>query len=688
MQNKKLLAVIAVSALGLNACGSNDDKNVATTTVDLRILETSDIHTNIMDYDYFKSKQDPTIGLSRTASAIHAARKEVTNHILVDNGDLIQGSPMGDYMANLPLTDWKIHPVYKAMNTLDYVVGNIGNHEFNYGLDFLKQAVSGANFPYINANVICEIDNCYPNTKANEPLFNPYLIIDKEVIDNNGNKHNLKIGYIGFVPPQIEQWDRANLNGKVKAIGIVEAAKKYVPEMKQKGADIIIAIPHSGIGSTSIPGDIHAENATYALTEVKDIDAIMFGHSHAVFPHPAYAHLPNTDIEKGLLNGVPAVMPGRWGDNLGVVDLKLVLQDNKWTVVNSKAESRPIFNSSSKKPNVDADKIIHESVKLEHQGTLDFVEQPIGRATANMYSFLTLVQDDPTVQIVANAQMEKVKQAIADLPKEEAEKFKNMPVLSAAAPFKAGGRHSVSSDASQFVQVNKGELKFKHAADLYLYPNTLMAVKVSGHELKDWLECSAAQFNQINPNSTKPQSLINWSHPTFNYDVIDGVTYSIDVSQPNKFDSECQVINPNANRIVDLTYKKPDGTQVTGEALAKMDFIVATNNYRAYGGKFAGTGENHVVMELPDTNREVLAAYITQHSTNNPTVGVDPSADNNWNFKTIKTNNTLDVRFETQDTDKAAAFIKSNQVRPMIKVATDDIGFAIYHIDLTNDLNK
>ena len=683
MHNKKLLAVIVASTLGLTACGSDDDEQVSTATVDLRILETADIHTNIMDYDYFKSKEDPTIGLARTASAIHAAREEATNHVLVDNGDLIQGSPMGDYMAKLELGEWNgIHPVYKAMNTLDYVVGNIGNHEFNYGLDFLKQAVDGANFPYISANVLCEIDNCYNGKKANEPIFDPYLIIEKTVLDNQGNKHILKIGYIGFVPPQIEQWDRANLNGKVKAIDIVDAAKKYVPEMKQAGADIIIAIPHSGIGSTINPGEVRAENATFALTNVEGINAIMFGHSHAIFPHESYANLPDTDIEKGLLNGVPAVMPGRWGDNLGVIDLKLQLRGDKWTVIDSRAESRPIFDSENKKPIFDADKAIQDAVATEHQGTLEFVEQPIGKASDDMYSFLTLVQDDPTVQIVSNAQMAKVKQAIADLSPAEAENFKGKPVLSAAAPFKAGGRHSVASDAQQYVQVDKGELKFKHAADLYLYPNTMMAVEVSGIELKDWLECSANQFNQIDPNITTTQNLINWSHPTFNYDVIDGVTYKIDVTQPSKFDADCKVINKDANRIVDLTYTDENRNAVTGDELAKMKFIVATNNYRAYGGKFAGTGPEHVVMELPDANREVLAAYITTESASNP-AGVDPRADNNWSFKQINTNAALDVRFETQDSQKAADFINTKHVKPMTKVGADEIGFAIYKIDLT-----
>lgn len=682
MQNKSLLALVIASALGVTACNSNDNTD-ANVQVKLRVMETADIHTNVMDFDYFKGQADATIGLARTASVIHQARAEVSNNVLVDNGDLLQGSPMGDYMAKQQLADWAEHPVYKAMNTLEYVVGNIGNHEFNYGLEFLQQATNGANFPYISANVFCKVDNCFGDSKKDQPLFKPYLILDKQVTDNQGNTHILKIGYIGFVPPQIEQWDRAHLNGKVYATGIIESAEKYVPEMKKAGADIIIAIPHSGIGSVTAPHDARAENASFALTEIPSIDAIMFGHSHAIFPHSSYNDLPNTNIEKGLLNGKPAVMPGRWGDNLGIVDLTLERQADKWVVVDSRAEARPIFDSNAKQPLVDADQGIIDAVAIEHQGTLDFVKQPIGRADADMFSFLTLVQDDPTVQIVSNAQIAKVSQAIADMSAEEKAKFQGMPVLSAAAPFKAGGRHAVASDASQYVQVHAGELQFKHAADLYLYPNTMMAVKVTGAELKDWLECSANQFNQIDPRNPQPQELINWSHPTFNFDVIDGVSYRIDVTQPSKFDGDCKLVNPDANRIVGLKYQHDDGSYVEGEALAKMEFIVATNNYRAYGGKFAGTGPEHVVMELPDANREALAAYITSETKAHG--HVNPRADNNWGFVDIPSD-TLDVRFATQDSTLADEFIKQSQTRVMTKQAQDSVpGFAQYRIDMSKE---
>ncbi|MGI2260749.1 bifunctional 2',3'-cyclic-nucleotide 2'-phosphodiesterase/3'-nucleotidase [Shewanella sp. GXUN23E] len=678
---KQSIAATAIFTAML-AAGCSTHQHTANPHVELRILETSDLHMNLMDFDYFKGKSDPTIGLARVTSVIQAARAEKVNHVLVDNGDLLQGSPMGDYIASLPLSDWQHHPAYKAMNTLDYTVGNIGNHEFNYGLAFLRQATAGANFPYISANVYCAVDDCWPGVKKHRPLFQPWIIKPTQVTDTLGNQHTLHIGYIGFVPPQIAQWDRANLHGKVYATGIVDSARRYVPQMKQAGADIVIAIPHSGIGSSTAPNDPNAENASYALSQVQDINVILFGHSHAVFPHPDYASLPNTDINKGLLNGVPAVMPGRWGDNLGMVDLDLTQVDGKWQVTEASSQTRAIFDNTEKRPLVEASPHIHASVADEHRQTLAFVDTPIGRASSPVYSYLALLQDDPSVQIVADAQIARVKQAIAALPDNERRALAGLPVLSAAAPFKAGGRHKTAADAAQYVTVDAGELKYRHAADLYLYPNTLVAVKVTGAELKDWLECSANQFNWIDRNSSQPQRLINHSHPTYNFDVIDGVSYRIDVTEPSKFDDKCHPVNPDASRISSLSYTTDDGQIISGQAFAASEFIVATNNYRAYGGQFAGTGPTHVVMELPDNNRDVLANYIKAQS--NQYGEVNPRADHNWGFINID-NPSLKVEVTTADNARAAEFVQQQSRRSMTRLEADKSGFAVYQLDMSGE---
>lgn len=627
--------------------------SVNAATVDLRILETSDLHSNMMDFDYYKDTPTEKFGLVRTASLINAARGETVNSVLVDNGDLIQGSPLGDYMAAKGLKKGDIHPVYKALNTLDYAVGNLGNHEFNYGLDYLHMALSGAKFPYVNANII--------DAKTNKPLFTPYVIKETTVKDKDGKEQTLRIGYIGFVPPQIMTWDKTNLEGKVTVKDITETARQYVPEMRKQGADLVVVIAHSGLSSD--PYHAMAENSVYYLSKVPGVDTILFGHAHAVFPGKDFANIKGVDLEKGTLNGIPAVMPGMWGDHLGVVDLVLNNDSGAWKVVSSKAEARPIYDSVAKKSLAAEDAKLVDVLKHDHDATREFVSKPIGKSSDNMYSYLALVQDDPTVQVVNNAQTAYVEKYIQGDPD-----LANLPVLSAAAPFKVGGR---KNDPASFVEVEKGQLTFRNAADLYLYPNTLVVVKASGKEVKEWLECSAGQFNQIDVNSTKPQSLINWDgFRTYNFDVLDGVDYQIDVSQPARYDGECQMVNPKAERIKGLTFKgKPIDPNAT--------FLVATNNYRAYGGKFAGTGDSHIAFASPDENRSVLANWITANKE------IHPAADNNWRLAPIHSNQKLDIRFETSPGDKAAAFIKEKGQYPMKNVGTDEIGFALYQLDLS-----
>ncbi|EPZ9279222.1 TPA: 2',3'-cyclic-nucleotide 2'-phosphodiesterase [Vibrio parahaemolyticus] len=625
-------------------------------TIKLRIIETTDIHTNVMDYDYYKDQPSQQIGLSRAATLVKQAKSEVENSVLVDNGDLIQGSPMGDYTAAKGIQAGEVHPVYKAMNQLHYDVGNIGNHEFNYGLDFLQKTLAGANFPYINANVF--------DKKTGEHYFQPYLIKTHSFKDTDGEVHQVKVGYIGFVPPQIMVWDKKNLEGNVVAKDIKETAEKLIPQMKKEGADIIVAIPHSGVSTD--PYKLGAENSVYYLTQVKGIDAIAFGHSHAVFPGKGFENLQGVDNNKGTINGVTAVMPGRWGSHVGVMDLVIEQKDGQWQVVEGQSEARPIFDKATKKSLAEADQGIIKALEDDHKGTREFVNQPIGKANDVMYSFLALVQDDPTIQIVNLAQKDYVERFIQGDPD-----LADIPVLSAAAPFKVGGR---KDDPNGFTEVESGQLTFRNAADLYLYPNTLVAMKVKGKEVHEWLECSAGQFKHIDVNTTQPQSLIDWDNfRTYNFDVIDSVEYQIDITQPPKYDASCKVINPDSQRIVNLTF---NGKPVD----PKQDFIIATNNYRAYSNTFPGTGPDFIAFDSPDENRSVVAAYISRVSEEKGEV--TPSADNNWSFAPIKSDKKLDIRFETSPSEKASKFIQDKGQYPMKRVATDEVGFAIYQIDL------
>lgn len=630
--------------------------SVNAATLDLRIMETTDMHGNMMDYDYYQDKATDKFGLVRAASLIDAARREVPNSVLVDNGDVIQGSPMADYRAANGLKNGEVHPVYKAMNRLDYVVGSLGNHEFNYGLDYLSAAIKGAKFPYINANVF--------DVKTNRPYFRQYLIVETPLKDRDGKTHNVRIGYIGFVPPQIVSWDKDKLAGKVTAKDITATARELIPQMRKEGADVIVAIAHSGFSSD--PYKALAENSVYYLSEVQGINAIMFGHSHGVFPGEDFAAIKGVDIRQGTINGVPAVMPGRWADHIGVVDLVLDGEAGNWKVVAGKAEARPVFDKESKKSVAAPDMAMREALAGDHKATLSFVSDSIGKITTNVNTYLSLVQDGPAVQIIQDAQKAYVEHYIQGDPD-----LADLPVLSAAAPFKAGGR---KNDPEAYVDIRKGELSFRNAADLYQYPNTLVAVKVKGRDVKEWLECSAGMYNQIDVNSRQPQSLFNWDgFRTYNFDAFDDVSYQIDVTQPARYDGECSLINPDAQRIQSLSYKNkpldPDA-----------DFLVAVNNYRAYTGKFAGTGEKNVVISSPDEVRSIIAQYIEKQTQERG--AYTPENRTRWRIAKINADHPLDIRIETSPGKEAADYIRENAAHPMTPVGKDDIGFAVYKIDL------
>lgn len=625
-------------------------------TVDLRIIETTDLHGNMMNYDYFKDQYIDTFGLAKTANLIHQARKELKNSVLVDNGDLIQGSPMADYALNKGLNKGETHPVYKALNTLDYVVGNIGNHEFNFGLDFLQKSLAGANFPYVNANVF--------DAKTNKPYFRQYIILDKPVVDREGKQHTIKIGYIGFVPPQIMQWDKLNLEGKVIVKDITETAKQLVPEMKKQGANIIVAIPHSGVSAE--PYKALAENSVYYLSQVEGINAIMFGHSHGVFPSEDFKSLPNTDISTGNINHVPAVMPGQWGSHLGVVDLVIEGDKANWKVISGKSEARPIFDIKNKKALVGSDKNITNALRDDHEGTREFVGKPIGKVSTDINSYLALVEDTSALQIISDAQIDYVKQFVQGDPD-----LDGLPILSAIAPFKAGGR---KNDPSAYVDVKKGDLTFRNAADIYLYPNILSAVKITGKDVKEWLECSAGVYNQIDINSSQPQYLINWDKfRTYNFDTIDGVSYQIDITKPARYDGNCQLINPDSERIVNLTYQQKP-------IASNQAFLIATNNYRAYTGTFPGTGGKNVKFNSPDDLRVILSAYITNHTKKQGEVNV--KVDNNWRIAPITSKINLDIRFESSPTEEAKAYIEKHSLYPIKFIEKDNLGFGVYQLNL------
>ena len=414
--------------------------------------------------------------------------------------------------------------------------------------------------------------------------------------------------------------------------------------MKAEGADVIVALAHSGVDKSGY--NVGMENASYYLTEVPGVDAVLMGHSH-------------TEV-KDVFNGVPVVMPGVFGSNLGIIDMQLKKVNGKWEVQKeqSKPQLRPIADSKGN-PLVQSDQRLVNEIKDDHQATIDYVNTAVGKTTAPINSYFSLVQDDPSVQLVTNAQKWYVEKLFAE--NGQYSKYKGIPVLSAGAPFKAGGRNG----ATYYTDIPAGTLAIKNVADLYVYPNTLYAVKVNGAQVKEWLEMSAGQFNQIDPKKTEEQPLVNIGYPTYNFDILDGLKYEIDVTQPAKYDKDGKVVNANTNRIVNMTYE--------GKPVAdNQEFIVATNNYRGSSQTFPGVSKGEVVYQSQDETRQIIVKYMQE------TPVINPAADQNWTFKPIiadKLNTTFDSSPNAQKHIKKDGKISY--------VGPSENEFAKYAIDIT-----
>lgn len=687
---KHLYAPVLLAAATLAGCGHTSDPNAVPegTTMTVALLETTDIHSNILGYNYYSLSADTSLGLDRTATLISAARAENPNTVLLDDGDVIQGTLLGDYQAvAAPVGCGATLAVHKVMNALKYDGGGMGNHEFNYGLGFLSQ-ITNTDFgvPGVQKAASCGapsfplvLSNVYGVT-SQKPIFNPYALIAKQfsATKPDGSKMNvaLKVGILGFVPPQIMDWDAKNLAGKVFVNGVQESATKFVPEMRSKGADLVVALSHGGLDAS--PYSPKMENGSLYLAST-GIDALMLGHAHLIFPKAQEANGPALDASlvalptdkvdaiKGLVGGVPAVMAQSWGRRLGIIKMTLQYQGGKWVVQKEKTtvEARG-FKYTDGTTLVAADATIAPLVDTEHKATIAFAQQSLGTTTDfEMSAYFALVGDVSAIEIVNQAQIDYVKTFLANTTDATLASYRTIPVISCSAPFKAG-----RNGPTDFTDVAPGAsaaspvvLQVRNPGDLYLYSNNnLQAVKIKGSDLKNWLEKSASQFARIDPVNAAEQDLVPSYSTIYNYDVFyaenNALTYQIDVTQPV------------GSRIVNLNFQ--------GKAVAPTDdFIVATNDYRAGGGgNFPGIDGSKTIIKSPDASQAIVSDYLKK--TPKVTLATNGNAQS-WSFVKVSTIGPVILR----SAPGKLAVARSAMGRVVSEGALDASGFAKYHIDLS-----
>jgi 2',3'-cyclic-nucleotide 2'-phosphodiesterase / 3'-nucleotidase len=566
----------------------------------LRLIATSDLHASLMPYDYHANRPNANLGLGAISQQIAEARGEVRNCLLFDNGDFLQGSPVADYAATTRRR--RAHPVITAFNTLGYDAATLGNHEFDYGLRFLADVLADAQFPVVSANVATRLGS---GPARDETLVPPFAILRRQLYDQQGRAHVLRVGVIGFAPPQIAEWDRDTSDARVHTRDILASARAWLPRLRARGADIIVALAHSGIGALE-PED-GTENAATALAALPEIDAVIAGHSHQVFPGPGFPASAAVDPVLGRLAGKPAVMPGHSGSHVGIIDLDLqrcTTGSRRWQVVGAKVRIGQRAGEGAL-----ATPALSQALAPDHRATLAWSRRQLGEAVIPLHSHFATVAPAAVLEMIAEAKAAHVKGALADTA------WAGLPILSSASPFRGGGR----GGPANFTDIPAGPLRMRHLSDLYPFPNTLVTLLLTGAEVGDWLERSAAVFRQVAPGSVDAQ-LLDPDVPSFVFETIPQLSYAIDLSQPARFDGQGRLVQPDARRITGLRYgDKP--------VLAGDEFLLVTNSHRAGRARLqAPSTDPQIVFTDGARVQSVIAAQVQRTGR----VGAAPVR--NWHF--------------------------------------------------------
>ncbi|MER6209141.1 bifunctional metallophosphatase/5'-nucleotidase [Streptomyces sp. NPDC001073] len=532
------------------------------------ILGTTDLHSHVFDWDYYSDKaysdsKGNSVGVARVATLIKEQRKAKGEGrvLLVDAGDIIQGTSLGYYFARVdPITSGAKHPMATAMNHMRYDAAALGNHEFNYGIDTLRKFEQQCRFPLLGANAL--------DAKTLRPAFAPYTVKHIRV----PGAPDIKVGILGLTNPGIALWDKDNVSGKMVFPGLVEQAKKYVPRLRALGCDVVFLTDHSGLDGSSSYGDElpYVENASNLVAEqVPGIDAILVGHTHVEVP--SYT-VKNEKTGADVLLSEPYC----WGYRLSVFDFELELVRGQWKITSKTAQT---LNPNT----VDEDPEIRKLLEADHELVVKYVNTAVGTCTEDLSAAESCWKDVPIMDFIQQVQMDSVK---AGLSAADAA----LPLISVAAPF------------SRTADIPEGAVTIKDIAGLYIYDNTLYGKKLTGAQLKDYLEYAAKYYHQV-PAGTKVDTATLTNANSFwdyMYDVAAGVSYDIDIAQAE------------GSRIKNLTY---NGTSVTDDQV----FVVAVNNYRANGGSgYPHIASAETVYSAPDQVRDLMIAYVTAKGSLDP----------------------------------------------------------------------
>lgn len=438
------------------------------TTDTLFILQTTDMHGNIYPYDYFTDQPDENRGLAKIYSRVIEYRKNHRNVILIDSGDLLQGTPLAYYFNH---NDKELtHPLILTMNYMGYDAFTVGNHDIEQGLFVYKKAENESKFPWLSANASLEDKRTY---------YPPYTIIER-----NG----LKIGILGLTTPGIPMWLDKNLYPGVSWEDMVSTARKYAAELRPK-VDILVGSFHAGFNADysqaqSDAAGLPNENASAWVAEkVNGFDAVFAGHSHRAGPMK-----PGIENKMSFNYGPLRLNAGHWGENLGVARIILSKDKSGWKVTDKQGWLESVRY-------IEPAQSILELTEYYHKKTLDYIRTQIGTLKTPISASNARFEDTALMDLINDAQLD----------------------------FTGADISFVSSFNDKF-KLDAGPIFIKDIYGMYRYENFLYVIQMTGRQIRDFLEYSARYFILENGRvKTNPEIA------GYNYDMAEGVNYQIDL---------------------------------------------------------------------------------------------------------------------------------------------------------------
>jgi 2',3'-cyclic-nucleotide 2'-phosphodiesterase (5'-nucleotidase family) len=529
--------ILPIAVLVASACATGTSSVQETPSPaggnEILVVSTTDVHGRIRGWDYYADTAEQR-GLTRAATIVDSIRGANPGRvILVDAGDFLQGNPFA-FVAARQSSD-SINPIVAAMNAMSYDAAAIGNHEYSYGVPYLELASGQARFPFLSANTY---------RPDGSHAFQPWAILERQ---------GVKVGIIGATTPGVMAWDADNVRGHVVLRDIVPAVRAAVGEVRAAGADIVVVSVHSGLDEPtsydSVTTGLPSGNVAARLAkEIDGIDLIVYGHTHK--------EVAELKIGRTLL-----IQPRNWATSVGVAHLRLDRTGNRWHVGDSRGE---VIQASG---HAEQSRVL-EVTEENHKKTLAFVSTPVGTTSVAWRADSARLRDTPLVDFILETERKATRADLASTP-------------------------AYSLDAS----LDAGPITIAEISRLYPYDNTLRSVRITGKQLRDYLDFSSRYYSSLD-QSGRP--VVDPGIPGYNYDIIAGADYTLDLTKPI------------GSRVTSLTVK--------GRPVVDTDtFTLALNNYRqSGGGGYAMLSGAPVVYDKQQDLRQLLIDEVITRKTIRP----------------------------------------------------------------------